>query len=182
MLRMEEVMPYNSNKFTWMWSIGLITALAGCNTISGVGKDIAATGRFIDEGGQRTEEALFGPSEPQQFPAAAAIREDHVIYFDSGSASLNDDGDAIIQAMAADSKNRTGRIEIAGFADTAGSTSYNEELSRQRAEAVANALTAQGVSRSDIDVTWHGETQLSSPTANGVAAPSNRRVVLNFES
>jgi outer membrane protein OmpA-like peptidoglycan-associated protein len=68
------------------------------------------------------------------------------------------------------------RIRVIGYADTAGPAELNRRLSQERAQAVADALAAQGVPRDAIDVEWHGEDQLPVPTADGVAEPQNRRV------
>ena len=68
------------------------------------------------------------------------------------------------------------RFEVIGYTDTAGSAAYNRRLSQRRAEAVTDALVAQGVSRDSIDVQWHGEDELPVPTADGVAEAENRRV------
>jgi outer membrane protein OmpA-like peptidoglycan-associated protein len=68
------------------------------------------------------------------------------------------------------------RIQVIGYTDTVGSAASNRKLSQRRAEAVADALAAQGVPRDSIDVQWHGEDQLPVPTADGVPEPQNRRV------
>jgi outer membrane protein OmpA-like peptidoglycan-associated protein len=78
--------------------------------------------------------------------------------------------------------NRTGRrYTVIGYTDTTGSAATNRRLSERRAEAVADALAAQGVPRDAIDVQWHGEDQLPVPTADGVAEPQNRsvRIIMN---
>jgi predicted small secreted protein len=41
-------------------------ALGGCNTVSGAGEDIAATGRAIDRGSQVTEQKVFNSDQQQQ--------------------------------------------------------------------------------------------------------------------
>jgi len=68
------------------------------------------------------------------------------------------------------------RFQVIGYTDTAGSAAYNRKLSERRAQAVADALVAEGVPRASLDVQWHGEDQLPVPTADGVPEPQNRRV------
>jgi outer membrane protein OmpA-like peptidoglycan-associated protein len=68
------------------------------------------------------------------------------------------------------------RIHVIGYTDTTGSRKYNQRLSQRRAEAVADALAAQGVPRSAIAVQRRGEDQLPVPTGDGFAEPQNRRV------
>ena len=50
------------------------------------------------------------------------------------------------------------RVRLDGFADERGDASYNQELSRLRAEAVRDALVAAGVSATRIEVNAHGES------------------------
>jgi predicted small secreted protein len=41
-------------------------ALAGCNTVSGMGEDISAAGRGIDQTSQATEKKVFPSSKPAE--------------------------------------------------------------------------------------------------------------------
>lgn len=72
-------------------------------------------------------------------------------------------------------------VIIDGHTDRTGWTTYNERLSRTRADAIAATLTASGVPRSRISVSAHGARR---PIAQGDDAASlarNRRVELSFE-
>ena len=68
------------------------------------------------------------------------------------------------------------RIEVAGHTDTKGSEAYNQKLSEQRAEAVANELIANGVSAQRIRTVGYGESR---PISSNDAA--NRRVEILIE-
>jgi outer membrane protein OmpA-like peptidoglycan-associated protein len=75
-------------------------------------------------------------------------------------------------------------ITVEGFADPAGSRTYNLDLSRRRAENVKMYLTEQGLDGSALKVVGMGETRL---VVNGAAkdepgADRNRRVVFVIES
>ncbi len=72
------------------------------------------------------------------------------------------------------------RIQVVGYADSAGPAELNEQLSQRRAEAVADALAAEGLPRESIEVEWHGEEQLPVPTADEVHEPDNRRVAISM--
>lgn len=155
--------------------------LAGCNTTAGFGRDISATGRFVEGGAQTTHNWMFGaPAQAAETPAGlegiAPAAGGNVVYFDSGSAELRPDAMDIVHTVAADAPQSGVRFEVTGYADTAGPADYNERLSQRRAEAVASALAAQGVPRDLIAVRWVGEMQPAVPTADGVAEPENRRV------
>ncbi len=69
-------------------------------------------------------------------------------------------------------------VLIEGYTDSSGSAQRNQELSRQRAESVRDALVAAGVKTARIQVTGHGEANpvASNDTASGRA--QNRRVVV----
>src|SRR5262245_12660012 len=95
-----------------------VPLLAGCNTVGGFGDDGAATGRFISDGADSTQEAIFGPPERTWGTAGQASANDQVIYFETGSADLNPQAEDQIKAIAERAKsNGKMRIEVAGFSD-----------------------------------------------------------------
>jgi outer membrane protein OmpA-like peptidoglycan-associated protein len=67
----------------------------------------------------------------------------------------------------ADRLNSAGDVEgarVVGYADRIGTVSYNEKLSRKRAEAVRDYLIARGVVNSSVTKTrWVGKSE---PTAD----------------
>lgn len=71
-------------------------------------------------------------------------------------------------------------IQVAGYTDSTGGQRYNMLLSQQRAQAVANALIADGVRAVRIDTVGYGESNpiASNSTAEGRA--KNRRVELTL--
>ncbi len=58
----------------------------------------------------------------------------------------------------------------------AGAAELNEELSRERAEAVASFLVEAGIDPDLVEVGWHGERAPPVRTADGVSEPLNRCV------
>ena len=78
----------------------------------------------------------------------------------------------------------TAKITVEGFADPAGSASYNRVLSERRAEAVRGHLTQTGLDASLIRAIGYGETRQVIPGAqrDAVGAEQNRRVVFVIES
>ena len=75
-------------------------------------------------------------------------------------------------------------ITVEGFADPAGGTQYNLDLSRRRAEAVKSYLVAQGTPDQLVKTVGYGKTRLVVPGASRDerGAESNRRVVVVVES
>lgn len=67
-------------------------------------------------------------------------------------------------------------IELVGHTDSSGSSEYNQTISEQRAQAVADELESQGVESSRITVSGQGESNpiASNDTAEGRS--KNRRV------
>ena len=73
-------------------------------------------------------------------------------------------------------------IDVYGFTDTTGTEALNQNLSEQRAQAVADYLAARGVSRSRFATRGFGESydQLRVKTADGVDEALNRRVEIKI--
>jgi OmpA-OmpF porin, OOP family len=67
-------------------------------------------------------------------------------------------------------------IEVAGHTDRRGTDEYNLHLSRSRADAVGLALAMQGVPKTSLKISAHGEAQPRVATADGIEEPLNRRV------
>ena len=78
----------------------------------------------------------------------------------------------------------TSAITIEGFADPAGSQSYNLALSKRRAENVGRELMTLGLSSNPIRAVGYGEARLVIPGAerDDPGAQTNRRVVFVIES
>ncbi len=105
------------------------------------------------------------------------------VYFGFDSAALTQEAQPTLQQVIAEFKRRTSaRVDVAGHTDRAGSAEYNKALSKRRADAVANALSASGVSSGRIDEAALGEIVTDVPTADGVREPLNRRVVIVVSS
>jgi peptidoglycan-associated lipoprotein len=75
-------------------------------------------------------------------------------------------------------------ITVEGFADPAGTQSYNLDLSRRRADAVRSLLLAKGMGADQIRAVGYGKTRLVVPNASHdePGAEQNRRVVFVIES
>jgi len=135
----------------------------------------------------------FGMAPPPVHPVAAAapppppppplppppMPQTYTVYFAMGSATLEPSArDVVRQAAQFALGGGIPRITVTGHTDTVGTSQYNQGLSERRAEAVRRELVAAGVPSNQIATDARGETDLSVPTANGVAEPRNRRVVI----
>ncbi len=71
-------------------------------------------------------------------------------------------------------------VTIAGHTDSKGAASYNQGLSRDRAYAVANYLTANGVPANRINVVAYGESRPVASNDTESGRQQNRRVELTI--
>lgn len=112
-------------------------------------------------------------------------KEQETIYLSLGSDVLFDSGKATLQPGAQTKLAEVARIltkyprtivEITGNTDSRGSAAMNEELSQQRAQAVADALIANGVSPSRIMTRGLGYTNPVATNDTPEGRQQNRRV------
>lgn len=92
----------------------------------------------------------------KEVPSAASA----AVFFKIGKANISPEGKVNIKLMAKAMKaNPDSKFKIAGYADKAtGSASYNQKLSEKRAQAVYDALVAEGVSESQLEKVAMGGT------------------------
>jgi outer membrane protein OmpA-like peptidoglycan-associated protein len=103
------------------------------------------------------------------------------ILFAVGSSELNPKARDMLKAMAGVLKRYAAtHINVGGYTDTAGGAALNLRLSEQRAKAVANVLTDEGVTAGRITTRGFGESFPRVPTGDGVNEPRNRRVEITL--
>jgi len=123
------------------------------------------------------------PAPPPPLPPAPPppVQKVYLVFFDWDKYNITAEGQQIIQLAA--QQYRAGgsvRLQVTGYTDLSGSAGYNQRLSERRANAVANALAALGVARTDMAVVGRGMNDPRVPTAPGVREPQNRRVEILF--
>jgi len=99
------------------------------------------------------------------------------VLFAHDKAELTPNGMSTLRKLAdvmSQNPNRTVLVE--GFTDSTGKSSYNQELSQRRAEAVASALTGMGVPRDRIAMKAYGEAFPVAPNDTASNRQLNRRV------
>ncbi|AXF02752.1 OmpA family protein [Paraburkholderia hospita] len=98
------------------------------------------------------------PPPPPVVDAATPISLSADALFDFDSAKLKADGTTAIDALATDLK-RAQSIDVVtviGYTDRFGSVAHNRDLSRRRAQAVADALKERGLNPARFDVRGAG--------------------------
>ena len=105
-----------------------------------------------------------------------APQSNFIIFFAFDKYNLDAAAVRVVGDIATAAKaSPSARVSVFGFTDTAGSAQYNLELSKKRAQAVANALVQRGIAANRIAASGFGETHLRVPTADGVPEAQNRR-------
>jgi OOP family OmpA-OmpF porin len=105
---------------------------------------------------------------------------DEDVFFDYDKAELRPNGQGLLREIAAEYQKAGGgwaKLTIQGHADRRGPEEYNEQLSRERAQAVKQYLVSQGVPAETLDVEAYGERRPAVPGADTPAEfQKNRRV------
>lgn len=104
-----------------------------------------------------------------------------VIHFDFDRSDVKSDDYAIIKANADYmSLNMSKSVSVKGHCDERGTREYNLALGERRANAVKNALIAEGVSSSRITVVSYGEDSPVDEAHNEAAWAKNRRAEFTY--
>ncbi|HFD15408.1 MAG TPA: OmpA family protein [Rhodospirillales bacterium] len=132
--------------------------------------DIASCRQTFMENIQAAEAALKPPVPPTITLSADVLFDfDKAVIKDSFKPEL----DRIAELLK---QNPDVRVFVDGHTDTMGPAAYNMELSKRRAQAVADYLVGRGIDRNRITVRAFGETELAVPTPDETPEPRNRRV------
>jgi len=104
------------------------------------------------------------------------------VYFDFDSFTIRDEFRPVIEAHAKYLlANKLRKIVIQGNTDERGSREYNLALGQKRSEAVRRALTALGVSDSQIEAVSFGEEKPKAAGADEAAFAENRRADIVYQ-
>ena len=113
----------------------------------------------------------------QQALYAEASKYAAVVYFPVGSAVLDQDGLRQLTWFADKMKPYPqANLLVQGFADSTGAEATNQQLSVDRAQAVAQFLNGQGIAMSRMNVQGFGITSAADTNATAQGRRNNRRV------
>jgi outer membrane protein OmpA-like peptidoglycan-associated protein len=120
-----------------------------------------------------------GPDHSILTPARAESVHSADVYFGFEMAEMTPEAFSLVKELAGKFKAGQYReVILIGHADTA--EENPDELSRQRAETVRDALTALGIDGFDISVEGWGIRGQPYPRGAGVREPMNRPVEVHF--
>lgn len=135
-------------------------------------------GNRMDKQAQRIEEEIPG-AEVERVGEGINVTFDETsgVYFDTEKYNVNQASQESLNRLADIFKEYPNtNILVEGHTDSAGSDAYNLTLSRNRAQAVTNYLTSQGVSPGRIETKWYGESQPKYDNSTVEGRAKNRRV------
>jgi outer membrane protein OmpA-like peptidoglycan-associated protein len=167
-----------------------IGAIAGGGDAAGKGAAIGAiagaiggglVGNYMDRQERELQAVLSSQDQVYRQEQGLEVVMASDVLFESGEAQLQPGArDRVARVASVMQRYPDTTIAIVGHTDSRGSTESNEDLSRQRADAVADALIANGVSQSRIRTYGEGETRpiASNDTTTGRA--QNRRVEIEI--
>jgi len=105
------------------------------------------------------------------------------ILFRTGSSGLEPVADPRLDGLATVlTESPDLAIRLDGYADPRGGEEYNVDLSRDRAIAVRDALTARGVAPDRIEIHAHGDSETTSADGDLDAYALDRRVRVRLEA
>jgi len=130
---------------------------------------------------QATQEAARLQAEVDQLKATPTPRGLVLtlgdVLFDTGRAELNPGSSRKLDQLAQFlTEHKERRVQIDGFTDSVGSDSYNEELSRRRADSVKSALLMRGIDASRISTQGYGKAYPVANNTDSGGRQLNRRV------
>jgi outer membrane protein OmpA-like peptidoglycan-associated protein len=108
--------------------------------------------------------------------------EPEIVYFEFDSYYTRQHYSQQLNKIADRYKNKKLLLELRGHTDSIGSTDYNIELSRRRAESVKEELILLGLANEDIVVRFFGETQPLQSNVQAAGRAQNRRVEVIFKA
>lgn len=103
------------------------------------------------------------------------------VLFDTGAATLKPGADLSLDRLASYLKaHPQTKVLIEGHTDSRGSDEYNEALSERRADSVAKALVARGVSPDALNTAGRGKGYPVATNDTAAGRQQNRRVEIIF--
>ena len=148
-------------------------AILGAAVGGGAG---ALIGRKMDKQAAELQRNMAG-AKVERVGEGIKITFDSGILFDTNSSALRPASTADINKLATTLKEYPDtNILVEGHTDNTGTDAINQPLSENRAQAVANGLTAQGVASSRITTKGYGSTQPVADNSTDAGKQANRRV------
>jgi outer membrane protein OmpA-like peptidoglycan-associated protein len=141
-----------------------------------------AVGRRMDKQEQELRQ-IEGVEVTRPSEGEISVRLTNDILFDTDSYALRSTSRSTLTELANNFEQYPdNRIIVEGHTDSTGSDAHNQQLSENRAAAVADYLIDQGVSSSKIVVYGFGEARPKSSNETAEGRQMNRRVEIHIQA
>jgi outer membrane protein OmpA-like peptidoglycan-associated protein len=119
------------------------------------------------------------PAEPA--PVVTCQPGPFIVFFEWNKSDITPEAASILDnAVTQYQSCGNAQVQLAGYTDTSGTTTYNQGLSQRRADAVKAYMASRSIPDSVITTSAFGETNLRVQTADGVREVQNRRVEITY--
>lgn len=162
---------YRFNKRTWTPAYSQADVDGYIAAIIGLEEEIIATDAALiaaakdvkaleGDNNRLKNELAAAKSAKQPTTTAPCIKDESVVFFTIGEATLTEYAYATLDGYIAAVACCDTPIVVTGYADKeTGSAERNMQLSKERAESIATYLTTQGIDASRITTEWVGDTE-----------------------
>ncbi|WP_223551939.1 OmpA family protein [Aestuariivivens sp. NBU2969] len=135
-------------------------------------------GAKMDKQAQKIEEEIPGAQvERVDDGIVVTFDEGSGVYFDTNKYNINSTSQTTLNKLTGVFKEFPDtNILVVGHTDSTGDADYNMTLSKNRAYAVTNYFTNNGVNSSRLTTSWFGETQPMHDNSTVEGRAKNRRV------
>lgn len=125
---------------------------------------------------------VLEPPSPTGLPPMTRVESLTGAHFAFDKAGLTPEGREKLRSAASVLNQYPSRnVQVNGYTDSVGSDAYNQRLSQERADAVREALVADGVTASRLTARGFGEASPISSNTTAEGRAENRRVELILE-
>lgn len=113
-------------------------------------------------------------------PAGTVVVLPADVLFAVDSSALSPAALASLRPLAGQLAGFGGQVAVIGFTDDTGSTSHNQRLSLQRAQAVQAAFVSMGVTADRVTAIGRGSSDPVATNKTAAGRSENRRVEINY--
>ncbi|WP_223034582.1 OmpA family protein [Hanstruepera marina] len=135
-------------------------------------------GNQMDKQAQRIEEEIPGAQVERVDDAiVVTFDENSGVYFATDKYNINSASQETLNKLIGVFKEYPDtNILVVGHTDSVGAEDYNMTLSKNRAYAVTDYLSGNGISQGRLNTNWFGETQPMHDNSTAAGRAKNRRV------
>jgi len=127
---------------------------------------------------ERTSDATAVSANSANVYSESSLTSSSTVYFSYDNYNIDSIGSDKIKNLAAIVKKNGLNVRVEGHCDERGTREYNLALGERRANAIAELLIINGVSKANIMTVSYGEEKPSARGSNESAWSKNRRALI----